>query len=341
MLLAGGTGGHVYPGLALADELARRGHQLLWVGRRQGLEAELARRHGFQYRGITAAGFSGKDLFHKLRWPALLALGLVQSSVVLRDFGPDAVVAAGGYVSASGLLAATLTCRPIFLLELNRVPGRVTKLFLGRAKESYFAFPPDEARETERSVVTGSPLRPEFTNPVRKDNGRTVLILGGSGGARALTLAGLDAAAALGNLSFIILTGKRDFALARSRLRSGNCELVEYTERPSELYERATLAVSRAGGMVLSELVAYGIPAILVPYPHATDRHQDANASYLASVGAAIKLDQNRLSGLVSLIQGLMCDQGKLANMGTAGRALARPAAAQEIAERMERCLAG
>jgi len=280
----------------------------------------------------------------KLRWPWLLLAGLIQSLGIFRDFGPDAVVAAGGYVSAPGLLAASLTGRPMFLLELNRVPGRVTRLFMGKARESYFAFPPEETKATkasEKAVVTGSPLRGEFSTPVRKDDGRTVLVLGGSGGARALTLAGLDAAAALGNLSFIILTGKRDFELARSHLRSSNCELVEYTERPSELYERATLAVSRAGGMVLSELVAYGIPAILVPYPHATDRHQDVNASYLASIGATIKLDQNRLSGLVSLIQGLMNDEAKLHSMSAAYEPARHPDAAREIAERMERCLAG
>jgi UDP-N-acetylglucosamine--N-acetylmuramyl-(pentapeptide) pyrophosphoryl-undecaprenol N-acetylglucosamine transferase len=167
-----------------------------------------------------------------------------------------------------------------------------------------------------------------------------VLFIGGSLGAQALNAAALDAAAALTNLNFIILTGRRDYDFVRSRVTSKNVELVEFTSHPEELYRRATIAVSRAGGVVLSELVAFGIPAILIPFPYATDRHQDANAEYLASVGAASVLDQSRLSGLTSLVRTLMDDAPRRQQMEAAARSIARPDAASAIARRIRECLA-
>jgi UDP-N-acetylglucosamine--N-acetylmuramyl-(pentapeptide) pyrophosphoryl-undecaprenol N-acetylglucosamine transferase len=281
----------------------------------------------------------GKGIRARLAWPWILLAGVAKSFRLLAAHSPDALVAAGGYVGAAPLLAARLSGRTFFLLEQNRIPGRVTRFFSGRARECFFAFPP-VGEQRPNWTVTGNPLRAEIARDERHDDGRTVLVLGGSGGARALNLAALDAAAALGNLNFIVLTGRRDYELVRSRVRSKNIELVEFTKRPEELYKRATIAISRAGGMVLSEIVAYGIPAILVPFPHATDRHQDANAQYMASLGAAIFLDQDRLSGLMSLIRTLMDDQGRRRQMEKACRAAARPDAARVVAERIIQCLA-
>ncbi len=343
MLAAGGTGGHVFPALALASELMRRAVDVVWVGRRDGLEADLARSHGYEFEPVPAAGFVGKGIRARLAWPGVFSAGVVRSIGLVSRWAPDAVVATGGYVAAAPLVAARLAGRPFFLLEQNRVPGRVTRFFLAGARMCFFGFPPKGTAECyfgrkvgtcgTNVMVTGNPLRPEMSTLARHDDGKTVLVLGGSGGARALTFAALDTAAALANLHFIILTGRRDFELARSMRRSSNCELVEFTDRPSELYARATIAISRAGGMVLSELVAYGIPAILVPFPYAADRHQHANAEYLESVGAAINLDQSCLSGLTSLTGELMSDTGRRHRMEQACRAVARPDAASVIAE--------
>lgn len=347
MLAAGGTGGHVFPALALAKELVKRGAELVWVGRRSGLESECAARNGFAFESLPAAGYAGKRLGRKLVWPLIALAGIVASFRLLSRHKPDALVACGGYVSFAPLAACLLSGRPYFLLEQNRVPGRVTRMFSGRAIRCFYAFPPvgrgREEKEGTKEMeggernrqVCGNPLREEMLSAKREDDGRTVLVLGGSGGARALTLAGLDAAAALANLHFIILTGRRDYESAKALVRSSNVELVEFTDRPDELYRRATIAVSRAGGMVLSELTAFGIPAVLVPFPYAADRHQEANAQYLESVGAAIMLDQGRLSGLTTLVNSLMDDEGRRRRMQEAALAAARPDAGQVIADRI------
>ena len=332
MLAAGGTGGHIFPALALALELMRRGVEVLWVGRGRGLEAGIALKHGFAFEPVPAAGFVGKGLWARFVWPWVLLAGTIRSLGLLLSRAPDAVVAAGGYVGAAPLLAARFLGRAFFLLEQNRIPGRVTRFFSGRAERCFYAFPP-AGEAGPGSVVTGNPLRAEIASDRRCDDGRTVLVLGGSGGARALNLAALDAAAALTELNFIILTGRRDYELVRSKVRSNNCELVEFSDKPGELYSRATIAISRAGGMVLSELVACGIPAILIPFPHAADRHQDANAQYVASAGAAITLDQDRLSGLASLLGSLMKDSERRRRMEQACREIARPEAAQAVAD--------
>ncbi len=339
-MVAGGTGGHIFPALALADELIKRGAEIVWVGRPQGLESELALKRGFRFEPVPAAGFSGLGILGKARWLWAFLRAFIRSCSLVRGLDPDAVIAAGGYVSAAPLLCAEFSGKAFFLLEQNRIPGRVTKLFAWRARGCFFAFPPVMGTG-DNCIVTGNPLRKEITAGHRHDDGRTVLVLGGSQGARALNLAAIDLAAALTNFRFIIITGRRDYNLVKSRIRSGNCELVDFTDRPEEFYTQATIAISRAGGMVLSELVTFGVPTILVPFPYATDKHQDANAEYLASVGAAIVLDQNRLPGLTSLVCSLMTDDARRREMSEAAYRAASPDAAQVIAERIAGCLAG
>ncbi|MBN2537413.1 UDP-N-acetylglucosamine--N-acetylmuramyl-(pentapeptide) pyrophosphoryl-undecaprenol N-acetylglucosamine transferase [candidate division WOR-3 bacterium] len=339
LVAAGGTGGHILPALALASELMKAGHDLCWLGRADGMEADLVKRAGFRFTPVPAARLPGRRLHRAPGWLAATLRGVAVSGAAIRDERADALVAAGGYVSVGPLVAARLQRLPYFLLEQNRRPGRVTRMFAPGARRVFCGFPPEPGLRADVEV-TGNPLRPGPAAGQRADDGRTVLVLGGSLGARALSLAALDAAAALTNLRFTILTGHRDYALVKSRVRSANCELVEFTDRPEELYRQATIAVSRAGGMVLSELVASGIPAILVPYPHATDRHQDANAEWLASNGAAITLDQARLSGLTVTIRGLIDDDERRSRMSAAARRLALPGAGAAIAERMGECLA-
>ncbi len=340
LIASGGTGGHIYPALALGIELRDLGLEVRWVGRPDSPESVLAAEHGFEFEPLAAAGFFGKGLGAKARAVGLAAAGLFRALAMLRRVRPDAVVATGGFASAAVLAAAVVLGIGYFLLEQNCVPGRVTRLFARGARESFLGFAPADEFPGRHSV-TGNPLRRTLTERLeRSDDGRTVLVLGGSGGARALSLAGLDAAAALTNLSFIILAGRRDYQSIRALVRTRNCEVIEYTARPEELYRRATIAVSRAGGMVLSELVAFGIPAVLVPFPYATDRHQDANAACLETAGCAIKLDQARLSGLTATINGLMGDTNARRAMESAARALARPDAGRAIAERIRECLA-
>lgn len=354
VLGAGGTGGHVFPALALGIEMRELEIDVVWAGRQSGLENQVAVEHGFVFEPLASAGFYGKGIGAKVNAAWLLCRGLFQAIALLRRISPSGIVATGGFATAALLAAAGFVGTPFFLLEQNCIPGRVTRFFARRARESFLAFPTAKPFPGTHSV-TGNPLRKAFGDsgvqglasaaPVgqlgREDDGKTVLFIGGSLGAQVLNLAALDTAAALTNLNFVVLAGRRDYEFVRSRVRSKNCEIVEFTSHPEELYRRATIAVSRAGGVVLSELVAFGIPAILVPFPYATDRHQDANAGYLASVGAASVLDQNRLSGLTSLVRTLMDDVPQRRRMETAARSVARPDAALMIARRVQTCLAG
>jgi UDP-N-acetylglucosamine--N-acetylmuramyl-(pentapeptide) pyrophosphoryl-undecaprenol N-acetylglucosamine transferase len=339
VLGAGGTGGHVFPALALGIEMRDLGIDVLWAGRESGIEDQVAADNGFVFEPLASAGFYGKGIGRKVQAAWLLCRGLMQAISLLRRVKPSGVVATGGFATAALLAATEFGGTPYFLLEQNCIPGRVTGFFAPRARESFLGFPSAKSFPGASSV-TGNPLRREFSPGERSDDGRTVLFIGGSLGAQALNLAALDMAAALSNLNFIILTGRRDHGFVRSRVRSSNCELVEFTSHPEDLYRRATIAVSRAGGVVLSELIAFGIPSILIPFPYATDRHQDANAEYVASVGAATLLDQNSLSGLTSLVRTLMGDAPRRRQMEAAARSIAKPSAALVIAKRVAEVLA-
>lgn len=342
VLGAGGTGGHVFPALALGIEMRDLGIDVVWTGRESGLENQVATEHGFAFAPLASAGFYGKGIGGKARAVGLLCRGLLQAISLLRRVAPGGVVATGGFATAALLAATEFAGTPYFLLEQNCIPGRVTGFFAARARESFLAFPSAKPFPGA-NCVTGNPLRRGMRGEgrgAREEDGKTVLFIGGSLGAQALNVAALDAAAALTNLSFIVLAGRRDYDFVRSRVSSKNCEIVEFTSHPEELYRRATIAVSRAGGVVLSELVAFGIPAILIPFPYATDRHQDANAEYLASVGAASVLDQSRLSGLTSLVRTLMDDAPRRRQMEAAARSIAKPDAASVIARRIQGCLA-
>jgi UDP-N-acetylglucosamine--N-acetylmuramyl-(pentapeptide) pyrophosphoryl-undecaprenol N-acetylglucosamine transferase len=310
------------------------GADVIWAGRPDSLESRVASENGFAFENLDAGGFFGRGILHKLSAAWLLTRGILVAIGLLRRLTPSGVVATGGFATAALLAGADMIGTPYFLLEQNCIPGRVTRHFASRARESFLAFPTRKPF-LGPSRVTGNPLRRELAENGRQDDGKTVLFIGGSGGAQALSMACLDAAAALTNLNFVLIAGRRDYEFIHSRVRSKNCEVVEFTAHPEELYRRASIAVSRAGGVVLSELVAFGIPAILVPFPYATDRHQDANAEYLASVGAASLLDQNRLSGLTSLIRTLMDDVALRDKMAAAAKAAARPAAAREVAARV------
>lgn len=322
----------------MVAELLKRGVDVAWVGREDSLEQRAAFELGVGFAALPASGFFGKGMFGKVAGIARTVAALLRCPRLFGVVKPDAVVAAGGFVSLAPLAAAWMSRIPYYLLEQNCIPGRVTRLYAAGAREVFLGFPLEQ-RLSGNCVVTGNPLRPSMRG-VQADDGRTVLVLGGSLGARALNLAALDAAAALANLHFIVVTGSRDHALISSLVRSHNCELVEFTSQPEKLYSRATIAVSRAGGLVLSELMAFGIPAILVPFPYATDGHQEANARFAAAAGAGILLEQSGLSSLTESIRSLIEDRSRREKMSRAAKKAARPDAAKAIADRILQCSA-
>lgn len=342
-MVAGGTGGHIFPALALGRELAQRRVKVFWAGRVDGIEKAIVEKNGFEFCEIKTKwkmlGVKGKVL-RKLSTLQYAFFAMLNGFKILDRINPDGIIATGSYVASGVLLAGLIQRRPFFLLEQNRIPGRVTRFFAPYARESFLTFPPQGVFPGRYQVV-GTPLREEILRARRADDGKTVLVLGGSQGARALNLAGLDMASALPNCHFIILTGRRDYPMMKALIRSKNCELVEWTDHPEELYQRATIAVSRAGGMAVSELLSLGIAAILVPYPYATSGHQEANARYLESTGAAIVLAENQLSGLVSLVRTLLADEKRRKEMEMRAKATVRPDTARVITERLIQCLGG
>lgn len=342
IVAAGGTGGHVFPGLALGLELRRLGFRIVWVGRDGSLEQQVAAENDFEFVTIAASGFFGKNPVQKLMAIVRLADSVLNVYGLVKRIQPVGVVATGCYAAAAVLVVAWLLRIPIFLLELNRIPGRVTRFFAGHAKRSFLAMPPEKGLAGE-SEVLGCPLRPEFTHARPCDDGHTILTIGGSLGARALNEAVVKCATKLRDFSFIIVTGRHDFERVQRMVEaigSGNCQVVGFAPRPWELYQQATVAISRAGGAVLAELAAVGIPSLLVPLPSAVDGHQEANARFFELAGAAVVLPQERLSILQDELVRILSDRSRRMRMAVAAKSLAQPDAAKAIAQRIKQCLA-
>lgn len=345
LISAGGTGGHVFPALALGESLQKYDWDLLFVGRKNSFEENMIRKHGFKFSIIPSSGFLGKSTANKIRFATnlLLAFCYWLKFVIQKRF--KAVIVTGGFSSLMPLLGALMLNKPFFLLEMNRIPGRITKYFSRFAHEIYLGFPLNKPMKGN-FYYSGSPLRKELlrvalTNRAKPKNiNPTILVLGGSLGARALNLAAIELANRYPEIKFIIQTGKRDYEMMKAKIISENCQLIDFTLTPEENYAKASLAITRAGGMVLSELLAFGIPAIIVPFPYATDRHQAANAQFLEKEGAAIILDQDYLSDLENVFKQLISDKGQLEKMSDNARRIAKNDAADKIAERITTCLA-
>jgi UDP-N-acetylglucosamine--N-acetylmuramyl-(pentapeptide) pyrophosphoryl-undecaprenol N-acetylglucosamine transferase len=301
------------------------------------MEQELVKTQGWEFHPLRSSGFFGKGATARLAFGLNTLIGLVQAIQIIRRIQPMAIVAAGGFGSVTPLLAARLLNRPYYLLEQNSIPGRVTRYFSRGAIETFLTFPLLRSLPG-RTRATGTPLRRQLLNVERKDDGRTILVLGGSQGARALNYAALDLARALPNLHFIIQTGRRDYADIQTQAAGlNNVELIDFVLAMEELYSRASLVLSRAGGMVINEILAFGLPSILVPFPFATDNHQKANAQQVARQGATIQTDQSHLPELADIVRDLFDHPDRLSRMAENARRIARRDAAQHIAETIVR----
>lgn len=325
----------MFPALALARELMNRGHDVLFITDERGarfvqdkVKAEV----------IPATAFFGRSLSDKLKAVGGYLKGRRRSMKLIDEFKPNAVIGAGGYASLPAILAAKAKRVPYFLLEQNSVPGRVTRMTAGGAKEVYCGIPPT-TRIRGEVVVTGNVLRRSVILPDRKEGGE-ILIQGGSGGARRLNELGYELAQRMPEERFIILTGRRDYQQMCARPRLSNIELFEFTGHPEELYARARVAVSRAGAIALSELLVNGIPSILVPFPYAVDDHQTSNARWAAQAGAAVLIPEKEIERVEIALRELLQDKTRRELMSIAGRNLVPCDAASRIAERIEECLA-
>lgn len=346
---AGGTGGHILPALAVADELRARvsGLEAIFIGTRSGLESRLVPQQGYDIRYISAKGVRGKGAAARLRGAAGIAAGFFQSLALLGRFKPDVVYGSGGYASAAVVLAASCLRRRIVIQEQNSIPGLTNRLLARHARKIYLGFENAAAyfKNHPGLVVTGNPLRASVLAPGRGDaradfgvegEGPVLLVFGGSQGARTLNRAAAEYLLARPDVRGIVQTGEQDFAWVSGRLAavSNRVCVRPYVEAMDRAYAAATVCLARAGALTVSELAAAAVPAILVPYPHAADDHQSRNASYLAGAGGAIVLRDADLNAdsLAAAVDPLLADPARLAAMRRALERAARKDAAQTIA---------
>jgi UDP-N-acetylglucosamine--N-acetylmuramyl-(pentapeptide) pyrophosphoryl-undecaprenol N-acetylglucosamine transferase len=335
VIAAGGTAGHVVPAIAVADALRADGARVSFVGG-QRAEAELVPAAGYPLDPIRVEGFSRTNPLKALRAAGKAALALRTAAGILRDREADAVLGGGGYVAGPVGLAAVLRRVPIVLTEADSHLGLSNRLLAARARRVCLAFP-IAGRDGERYLVTGRPVPPRVAEraPARVALGlapddRCVLVFGGSLGARSINQA---AVAAFADAPYRVLhiAGRRDFADLRAP--GPHYDLRDYVDRFGEALAAADLAVARAGGSIF-ELAQYGLPAVLVPYPHATADHQTANARWMRGGGAAVVVDDAALTPerLRAEVDAILLDPERVAAMAAASARLARPDAAGDVA---------
>ncbi|HMM75407.1 MAG TPA: undecaprenyldiphospho-muramoylpentapeptide beta-N-acetylglucosaminyltransferase [Gammaproteobacteria bacterium] len=343
MILAGGTGGHIYPALAVAEHLRAEGVSLSWLGSAQGMEASIVPRHDIPFRTVKVAGLRGKGLLGWLCAPFMIVKATLQAMHVLREVEPGVVLGMGGFVSGPGGLAAWLCRRPLVIHEQNAIPGLTNRLLAKIATRILEAYPHSFVPAV-RARCTGNPVRRAIAaiappaSRVHDAGPARVLVVGGSLGARSLNTWVPRAVAGLAGIAVEIWhqTGRAavDDTAALYRSLGLAARVVPFIDDMPAAYAWADLVICRAGAMTVAELAAAGCASVLVPYPHAVDDHQTANARYLAEAGAAEVVADAALAGgaLAPLLQRLLSDRRQLLDMATRARAAGRPAAATAVA---------
>ena len=346
LVMAGGTGGHVYPALAVAQALQEHSRDVVWLGTRRGLESRVVPAAGINIEWISVRGLRRKGPLALVIAPVQLAFALVQSLAVIIRRRPVAVLGMGGFVSGPGGVAAWLTRRPLVIHEQNAAAGLTNRLLARLARVVLQAFPGSFNASVHAETV-GNPVRgdiaavpaPELRYPER-DGPLRLLVLGGSQGALALNRAVPAALARLpGDIRPVVRhqCGVATIDEAREAYAAAglDAELEPYIEDMASAYAWADLVVCRAGALTVAELCAVGVPAVFIPYPAAVDDHQTANAQPMAQAGAAAVIRQTDLSeaSLADELKRWLTSRADLLERATRARQLARPHALQRITQ--------
>lgn len=348
LIMAGGTGGHVFPGLAVADVMRARHWNVVWLGNPEGMEATLVPRHGIPMQFVRIRGWRGKGWASRLAMPFVLVRACWQSLGALRRVRPAVVLGMGGYVAFPGGLVAALTRTPLVVHEQNSVAGMTNRLLARLARRVMVAFPDALAG----GQWCGNPVRDDvaaLAEPEQRYGGRQgplrLLVVGGSLGAQALNTVVPQALALMPAESrpeVIHQSGHKHLdALRESYHAAGvTARTVGFIDDMAQAYAQADLVICRAGAMTVAEVAAAGVASLMIPYPHAVDDHQTANARFLSERQASVLMAQTDLSPqrLATWLQGL--DRPHLLAMAQRARALARPDAADRVADACE-ALAG
>ena len=341
LIMAGGTGGHIFPALAVADCLRTKGWNITWLGAPNSMEAELVPKHGYPMAWVNFSGLRGKGLLRKLMLPLNLLRAMWQSAVALFSLRPDVVLGMGGYITFPGGIMAALLRRPLLIHEQNSIAGLSNRVLARFAARVLSGFP----QVLPKAEWCGNPVRDSIAalpEPQQRYSAHygmlNVLVVGGSLGAKAINECVPQALALLprtAGITVVHQTGKQHFEAVQSAYRQAGvaAEIKPFLEDMAQHYDWADVVICRAGALTVAELAAAGVASILVPFPFAVDDHQTGNARFLSERGAAILLPQQEMTPqhLAELI--LNMTRAKALEMAQAARALAQPAAAQRVAE--------
>jgi UDP-N-acetylglucosamine--N-acetylmuramyl-(pentapeptide) pyrophosphoryl-undecaprenol N-acetylglucosamine transferase len=340
LVMAGGTGGHIFPALTVAHRMRDAGWRVVWLGNPDGMEAQLVPPHGFEMVWVRFAALRGKGLKRKLALPGNLLRGFRQGLQALRQTRPDVVLGMGGYITFPGGMMAALTGTPLVLHEQNSIAGLANRALAGVAKRIATGFP----GVLRKSEWLGNPVRDEIAAlppPAERFAGRTgplrLLVIGGSLGARALNEVVPQAMAQLPadeQPDIVHQSGEKLIEELKDNYAAVGVQAhcVPFIKDMAGAYAWADLVISRSGALTVAELAAAGVASILVPYPYAVDDHQTANARFLVNVGGAFLLPQDELSAdSIALIRNYSRNQ--LLEMAEKARSLARPEAAADLAD--------
>ncbi|MBK7899359.1 MAG: undecaprenyldiphospho-muramoylpentapeptide beta-N-acetylglucosaminyltransferase [Azonexus sp.] len=339
LVMAGGTGGHIFPALAVAEKMRERGWRVVWMGNPEGMEARRVPQHGFEMVWVKFEALRGKGLLRKLLLPLNLLKGFWQALKAIRQVRPDVVLGMGGYITFPGGMMAVLLGKPLVVHEQNSVAGLANRVLAGVADRVVTGFP----EVLKKGAWVGNPVRPEIAAlpaPAERLKERSgslhLLVIGGSLGAKVLNevipqgLAQLNA----DELPQVVhQAGEQHLeALKANYAAVGiHAHCVAFIDDMAGAYEWADVVICRAGALTIAELAAAGVPAILVPFPHAVDDHQTGNAKFLVNVGGAFLLPQGELSpDSVALIRNY--SRSQLLEMAEKARSMAKPDATEEVA---------
>ncbi|MBM4161809.1 MAG: undecaprenyldiphospho-muramoylpentapeptide beta-N-acetylglucosaminyltransferase [Ignavibacteria bacterium] len=352
LVAGGGTGGHLFPALAIADEIRRLrpGAEFLFVGTRGKIEARVVPERGYAFRTIWISGFQRRLTLDNLLFPLKVIVSLIQSLFVIRQFKPDVVIGTGGYVCGPVLLVASWSGIPTVVHESNSYPGITTRLLAKRADRLYIAFEATKRWLPRGSTgeLVGTPTRAAL-GTISRDEGRrffhlaadkkTVLVVGGSLGAASINravLASLDDLLRAG-IQFVWQTGQSDYHRVRQTIGSKPAGWIgPFVDSMEHAFAAADVVVCRAGATTLAEVTRVGRPAIVVPYPHAAANHQTHNARALVEAGAVLMIADDSVSGnLKPALLELINDPHRLTRMSQASMSLGKPEAGSVLAEKI------
>jgi UDP-N-acetylglucosamine--N-acetylmuramyl-(pentapeptide) pyrophosphoryl-undecaprenol N-acetylglucosamine transferase len=348
VIAGGGTGGHLFPGIAVAEELVARGHQVTFVGTERGIEARVCPKEGWPLELIEVGGIKGGGIGGAIKGLARVPKAMSQSRQILKRIDPQLVIGVGGYASGPLVLAAALKGIPTAILEQNSVPG-FTNRILGRFVKLVFgAFEGARARFPKKKFrLVGNPIRKKLRDQINKMTERAageannVLVVGGSQGAHAVNELVLGAMKLLGDKAppLVHQTGASDLAAMQQNYQGmKDVTVTTFIDDMAAAYRAAKLVVCRAGASTLAELTALGVPSLLIPFPFAADDHQTQNAREIEAAGGARVLVQKDTTPqiLADAMMALYADESGLAKMRDASRALGKPRAHAEIADALD-----